>query len=93
MGIRYLWIDALCIIQDDGTDKHKEIPELAKVYRNATVVIGAARARSAGQGFLGPRMPLPENQPQLTFSVKCFDRLGRGNCIPSPKVKTEPSTD
>lgn len=58
LGIRYLWIDALCIIQDDQADKLGEISAMGGVYRNATLTIAAASASAANDGFLQDRTPL-----------------------------------
>ncbi|KAH6843161.1 heterokaryon incompatibility protein-domain-containing protein [Chaetomium sp. MPI-CAGE-AT-0009] len=56
-GIQYLWIDALCIIQDDPDDKPNEIAQMPSIYGGATVTIVAAGSASATQGFLGERTP------------------------------------
>ena len=52
LGIQYLWIDALCIIQGQASDKMHEIASMGKIYKNATVTISAANSRSAQDGFL-----------------------------------------
>ncbi|KAK0739487.1 hypothetical protein B0T21DRAFT_143074 [Apiosordaria backusii] len=57
IGIHYLWIDALCIIQDDPNDKSIEISKMPSIYGGATVTIVAARSPSAADGFLGERLP------------------------------------
>lgn len=51
-GIKHLWVDALCIIQDDGADKATEIGQMSQIYRHATVTILASRANSTSEGFL-----------------------------------------
>ncbi|KAF1953055.1 HET-domain-containing protein [Byssothecium circinans] len=56
--IKYLWIDALCIIQDSQDDKLHEIARMDAVYSNSYVTISAASAASASTGFLQPRPPL-----------------------------------
>jgi hypothetical protein len=55
LGIPYLWVDALCIIQDDEDDFSRELSTMAQVYRHATVTISAATATHCQQGFLEPR--------------------------------------
>lgn len=35
MGLRYIWIDSLCILQDSANDKAHEIANMASTYRNA----------------------------------------------------------
>ncbi|TGO12623.1 hypothetical protein BTUL_0085g00340 [Botrytis tulipae] len=51
LGIRYIWIDALCIIQDSNVDKDKEIEAMGDIYKNATVTISAASASSVDGGL------------------------------------------
>jgi len=41
-GVRYLWIDALCIVQDDGKDWRLQAKNMARIYQNATLTISAA---------------------------------------------------
>lgn len=55
MNIPYIWIDALCIFQDDEEDKKRELPKMAGIYYGAFVVISAAVASNCQQGFLQPR--------------------------------------
>ncbi|CCC12101.1 unnamed protein product [Sordaria macrospora k-hell] len=52
---RYLWIDALCIIQDDLSDWEVESAQMATVYRNAYLTIAAGTAASSDEGFLQGR--------------------------------------
>ena len=42
LGIKYIWIDALCIIQDSETDKRSELPRMASYYSNSYVTICAS---------------------------------------------------
>ncbi|KAL8911466.1 MAG: hypothetical protein Q9171_003364 [Xanthocarpia ochracea] len=53
LGYRYLWVDSLCIIQDDKFDMMREISHMDKIYQHSTLLISAARAQEAGDGFLG----------------------------------------
>lgn len=55
LGIRYLWIDALCIIQDDPDDWLRESATMASVYGNSDITIVASRSSSSMEGFLSPR--------------------------------------
>lgn len=52
MGIHYIWIDSLCIIQDDRTDWETESPKMKTVYSGAYVTIAAAAGVSAASGCL-----------------------------------------
>jgi hypothetical protein len=52
LGIRFLWVDALCILQDDSGDKASEISAMWEIYKDAIVTIAAASSASANDGFL-----------------------------------------
>jgi hypothetical protein len=49
LGVRYLWIDSLCIIQDNTSDWQQESSKMNLVYQNALFTI-AAEAAADGQG-------------------------------------------
>ncbi|KAK7747090.1 hypothetical protein SLS62_009246 [Diatrype stigma] len=55
LGIRYLWIDSLCIVQDDGDDWAKEAAKMADYYTGADVVIATSSSTGCNHGFLGAR--------------------------------------
>ncbi|KAF3762783.1 HET-domain-containing protein, partial [Cryphonectria parasitica EP155] len=42
LGLRYIWIDSLCIIQDSNTDKASEIPKMADYYQSAELNLSAS---------------------------------------------------
>lgn len=46
LDIEYLWIDSLCIIQDDVRDWNAEAFRMADVYGNAYVMIAASKAKN-----------------------------------------------
>ena len=41
LGLKYLWIDSLCIVQDDQDDWHHEPGVMANIYENAVLTLGA----------------------------------------------------
>ncbi|KAH0431014.1 hypothetical protein CcaCcLH18_07428 [Colletotrichum camelliae] len=55
LGIRYLWIDSICIIQDDAQDWEVESSKMEEVFSSACVTISAVSAKSSLDGFLGER--------------------------------------
>lgn len=55
LGLRYLWIDALCIIQDSQSDWEIESGNMAAIYQHAYLVIGADMSPNSEGGFLDVR--------------------------------------
>ena len=59
LGQRYLFVDAVCILQadegEDPADWWQEAPRMGQYYQNAFVTIGAYVAADSGQGFLTER--------------------------------------
>ncbi|CAN9310981.1 unnamed protein product [Alternaria alternata] len=58
MSVRYLWIDALCIIQGPDGDFQQEAARMEDVYANALFTITAAACTDTTQPFLLRRNPL-----------------------------------
>lgn len=53
IGMRFIWIDAFCIPQDESEIKFQQIGQMDKIYRSAVAVIVAATGDSAGHGLRG----------------------------------------
>ncbi|KAH7014588.1 heterokaryon incompatibility protein-domain-containing protein [Microdochium trichocladiopsis] len=50
LGVNYLWIDRLCIFQDDASDWQREAATMCDVYRHAYFSIAALGARNSDGG-------------------------------------------
>lgn len=61
LGCRYLWIDALCIVQDDEEDKMREISQMQDIFSTALVVISASGADTCESSFLSEARILPKS--------------------------------
>ncbi|KAH7304661.1 heterokaryon incompatibility protein-domain-containing protein [Stachybotrys elegans] len=68
--ISFLWIDSLCIIQDNDKDWEEQSSQMWMVYANAKLVIAAARDMSDEKGFLGPRKPFTDVQLTANRYIK-----------------------
>jgi hypothetical protein len=55
LGYPYLWIDSLCIIQDDQSDWEKECQKMCTVFENSSFTISALRAGDGFDGLLNKR--------------------------------------
>ncbi|KAF1977080.1 HET-domain-containing protein [Bimuria novae-zelandiae CBS 107.79] len=53
LGIHYIWIDSLCIVQDDELDWAEQSSKMGRIYQGAFVTIAAAQSEDSRQGFLG----------------------------------------
>jgi hypothetical protein len=52
LGLNFLWIDSLCIIQNDFEDWRLEAAAMADIYGKATITITATSALNCHAGFL-----------------------------------------
>jgi hypothetical protein len=78
LGFQYLWVDALCIIQDSDMDKSKEIQRMGKIYSHATLTIMASTAGSVRDGFLRTERKMP---PTTTLQIRLLDEVVGNLCF------------
>lgn len=67
LGLRYLWVDRFCIVQDDPTTKPRQLAMMASVYANAYVTIVASEGDDGNFGLPGISPECPRQQPFRTF--------------------------
>jgi hypothetical protein len=68
LQIRYLWIDALCIIQDDPVDWEREALSMSEVYAQSAITIAATSSSDSDGGLFFRRPSVPTAQLLWTFS-------------------------
>jgi hypothetical protein len=54
LGFKYIWIDSLCIVQDDYRDWETESAKMASVYRNSHLTIAATHSANGHGGLFSP---------------------------------------
>ncbi|PMD32407.1 HET-domain-containing protein [Hyaloscypha variabilis F] len=69
LGIRYIWIDSLCIIQDSQEDWIHESSTMYMVYQHAYCNIAATQARNGDDGLFSNR-PIPTDL-ELKYGSDC----------------------
>ncbi|KAE8453310.1 hypothetical protein EG329_011377 [Mollisiaceae sp. DMI_Dod_QoI] len=56
LGLKYLWIDSLCILQGNKKDWQEESAKMAAIYEDSYITIAATDAVDCNKGFLAKRM-------------------------------------
>ncbi|KAF9637816.1 putative het-domain-containing protein [Lasiodiplodia theobromae] len=89
LDLKYIWIDALCIIQDDEDDREHEMARMHNTFQNSYVTIVAARARSCREGFLKA-----DNlwNPLATLTLRC-ESGEKGSMLLTPKKDNFPRNE
>ena len=84
LGVAYLWIDSLCILQDDAADWENEASRMGSVYLNAYLTLAALHSEDDASGCFpsaarnADKMPFPFVSPD----VVCTGRPAITNTIP-----------
>jgi hypothetical protein len=78
LGFRYLWIDRLCIRQNDEADKARQVPHMGLIYRLADLTIIAAAGEDPEYGLPGVSM--------TPRSASLSIRLGDKTLVCSPAL-------
>nr|POE72082.1 hypothetical protein CFP56_11958 [Quercus suber] len=55
LGVRYLWIDALCMLQNNPEEWLRESPMMQEIYCNALIGLAAVSADNCDQGLFRER--------------------------------------
>ncbi|KAI1504541.1 HET-domain-containing protein [Biscogniauxia marginata] len=57
LGVNYIWIDSLCILQDSAPDWQRESATMLQVYRHALCTLAATKAPDPYAGLFTDRNP------------------------------------
>jgi hypothetical protein len=93
LGVRYIWIDALCIVQDDKEDWRKEAAKMGRVYENAICNLGGhAAADLEGAGLFLDRDPRRVSLYPFTIRRSGFVQNYYGSPMDVYNHELKPST-
>ena len=73
LGIRYLWIDSLCIIQDDDEDWNREAALMVQIFQNSTITIAATASDGADSGLFRTSIDVTDTQPSSLIGNSDFE--------------------
>ncbi|MCJ1248404.1 hypothetical protein MMC30_005621 [Trapelia coarctata] len=82
IGERFLWVDALCIVQDDNSDKGIQINAMDRVYERSVLTIVACHGTDANAGLPGMRKG-SRSPEQLTCML---EGLTLKSCMPPLEI-------
>ncbi|KAM3431345.1 hypothetical protein MY4824_007197 [Beauveria thailandica] len=81
LGVRWLWIDSLCIIQDNDLDWKIEAGKMHDVYSNALLTIAVSKAADSSGGlFTTGQLPSPLPACQVLFDDELYNVFVRELC-------------
>lgn len=86
LAFKYIWIDALCIIQDDDTDWEREASRMDSIYSHAELTISPLASSSVNDSLIRPRI-MRMTRPlalDLMWQPKRFRKRGRRFVIFAP---------
>ncbi|KAK2592919.1 hypothetical protein QQS21_009388 [Conoideocrella luteorostrata] len=90
LGFHYLWVDALCIVQDDQVRMEQELNNMHRIYASASFTIIAAGATDASFELRGFKNSTnPRNLQQVPIQLDASERLL--SPIGSPSYGEKPS--
>ncbi|RSL95756.1 hypothetical protein CEP52_011912 [Fusarium oligoseptatum] len=91
LGIEYIWIDSLCIIQDDADDWVRESANMANIYQQAVLTISADGAADSYAGLfntVSKRTAAEPKKIQWTDGSHEQDLYTRLTDLPPKSVRT-----
>src|SRR6187402_2210908 len=73
--VQYLWIDSLCIVQDDARDWARESVQMYQIYRNSYCNISATGAKDNDGGLFFDRNPEFLWEDQINLNAEGIPKL------------------
>lgn len=90
LGFRFLWVDRLCIVQDDIQDWSEEASRMCEIYSRSALTISVPLCKESSQSFLAERGKGFREQSQFAaithkeeFEFKCNSWFYSGSSFPN----------
>ncbi|OCL08305.1 HET-domain-containing protein [Glonium stellatum] len=78
LDLRYLWIDSLCIIQDDIDDWRRESAKMASIYQNSYITIAATKSADDHGGCYSTASPFDLDYP---LTMKLSEKVSQATLL------------
>ncbi|KAF8454835.1 heterokaryon incompatibility protein-domain-containing protein, partial [Kalaharituber pfeilii] len=89
IGIQYLWIDSLCILQDAPDDWTRESATMGLVYANAICTVSATAANNSEKGCFFPKKQFFDDPSCILRRQRGFSLVVRSSIQQQVPVVTE----
>lgn len=91
MDVRYIWIDALCIVQDDPRDWDHQAAKMCDVYAQATLVLASDGADDPTCGLFNDKSLMFDEEPfgahvAVKFPVSSSSTGGGSSAAPQVTI-------
>lgn len=73
LGLEYIWIDSLCIIQDDIEDWRRVAPQMSRVYGGSTINIAASSSLDGNGGCIYDDADIRSTRKAFRYRLKMKD--------------------
>lgn len=94
LGERYLWVDSLCIVQDDKESLLRNLNVMHRIYANSALCIVAYAGKDANYGLRGLQgISGPRHVEQSTVDIASGERLSYFNKSHGPIYSTVSADD
>ncbi|KUJ10538.1 HET-domain-containing protein [Mollisia scopiformis] len=78
LGVRYIWIDSLCIVQDDPDEWAQEGGRMAGIYRGSVVTVAISSSESALEGAFNKTST--SHLEEFSSLIRIDSKLSDGRC-------------
>jgi hypothetical protein len=89
LGLRYLWVDSLCIVQDEEKLKHRLIESMTTIYGHAQVTLAAVTGTSANDGLSGWTPESRARWPTMSATISSDLTLGIAHSVATALIDSE----
>ncbi|MCJ1387937.1 hypothetical protein MMC18_000780 [Xylographa bjoerkii] len=80
LGFQYLWVDSICIIQDNDLDWNQEAANMANIYANSALTISASDSNDSSGGCFRKRIHKSTSPVQLSLRLPRYYRARKAGC-------------